>query len=213
MTAHHNRRGAIDLKPDDHECIAEGCTRSSRGSGCGRGYCSRHYYRVRKHGHPDKGRTPPGSIKKWLDAHRDHQGDDCLLLPFVGGKGYGSLKLSSGRSTKPSRYMCQLAHGNPPSSAHHAAHTCGKGHLGCVNPRHLMWKTPAENQADRLIHGTDIRGEKHGNSKLTRVQAMTIIRVRGRVSQRQLAKRYGVAQSTIHAVQSGQNWHWLGELA
>lgn len=50
--------------------------------------------------------------------------------------------------------MCQKAHGDPPSPKHDAAHSCGRGHEGCVNPNHLSWKTKKQNQADRITHGT-----------------------------------------------------------
>lgn len=48
--------------------------------------------------------------------------------------------------------MCQLVKGPPPTPAHEAAHSCGRGHDACVHPKHLSWKTRSENQQDRYIH-------------------------------------------------------------
>lgn len=33
--------------------------------------------------------------------------------------------------------MCELVYGKPPMPKHQAAHNCGKGNLGCINPKHL----------------------------------------------------------------------------
>ncbi len=41
----------------------------------------------------------------------------------------------------------------------------------------LEWATPKVNQADRLRHGTDVRGEKNGHAVLTNQQAAEIRRM------------------------------------
>lgn len=40
--------------------------------------------------------------------------------------------------------------------------------------RNLCWGTKKKNQSDRVIHGTDMRGEKHPNTKLTAIQVKEI---------------------------------------
>lgn len=40
--------------------------------------------------------------------------------------------------------------------------------------RNLFWKTQSDNLADRLRHGTHIRGERHGGAKLTNEQVARI---------------------------------------
>jgi hypothetical protein len=55
------------------------------------------------------------------------------------------------------RVMCEIAHGPKPAPGFVAAHTCGKGREGCVNPRHLRWASQKENMADKLLHGTSNR--------------------------------------------------------
>lgn len=45
------------------------------------------------------------------------------------------------------RIICELVHGEPPTSAHEAGHTCPKGErAGCISPFHLQWMTRAENE-------------------------------------------------------------------
>lgn len=48
------------------------------------------------------------------------------------------------------RHMCKLKNGDPPTPDHEAAHSCGNGKHGCINPNHLRWATDAENMADTV---------------------------------------------------------------
>jgi hypothetical protein len=74
----------------------------------------------------------------------------------------------------------------------------------------LRWDTPKSNQADRLKHGTDCRGEKNAIAKLTEADVIEIRRRRlGGERGAVLAREYGVSQSTIAAIKTGQNWRWL----
>ena len=107
--------------------------------------------------------------------------------------------------------MCMLAHGERPSSTHYAAHSCGKGHLGCVNPRHVRWATPLENAMDRIEHGTSRRGEAHYGSKLTESGAREIRALRGIETQESLAKRFGISRTGVSGVQNGHSWSWLDQ--
>jgi hypothetical protein len=64
------------------------------------------------------------------------------------------MQVDSGHFERATRVMCKLAHGPAPTPKHHAAHSCGKGHEACINPKHLRWATPRENAADAKLHGT-----------------------------------------------------------
>jgi hypothetical protein len=86
-----------------------------------------------------------------------------------------------------------------------AAHSCGNGHLGCVNPHHLRWVTPKENAADRDDHGTTPKGENQGNSKLSESDIRSIRSSVG-VSQTELAQRFGVHQGTISNILLKKTW-------
>jgi hypothetical protein len=108
-----------------------------------------------------------------------------------------------------SRFVCSVAHGPPNSPELDAAHNCGNGHLGCVNPLHLAWKTKKENQADRLIHGTHNRGERHGNAKLNNEQVLKIKALKGIDNAKALASQFGVGQAAIQNIWAGRRWDWL----
>jgi hypothetical protein len=136
-------------------------------------------------------------------------GDECLTWPFDRNNyGYGRLTIA-GKRVVVSREVCRRVHGEPPAKGMDAAHSCGRGHLGCVNPRHLSWKTRAANVADTVEHGTSNRGERCASAKLTREQVAEVIRLKGTVTQAQLAARFGVHPGTISKVQLRTRWRWL----
>jgi hypothetical protein len=99
---------------------------------------------------------------------------------------------------------------DPPSSKYQAAHKCGNGHLGCVNPKHLSWKTRAENEADKIAHGTISRGERNGHAKLVEASVIAIISRADRgETQQSLADSFGVHQSTISVIVHRKRWRYL----
>src|SRR3972149_10759839 len=107
-----------------------------------------------------KGHEPPkkGRGKAYLFLLKQIGLEDgpCLIWPFsTNGTGYGRLGVD-GKGYYAHRYMCELVNGPPPTPDHEASHDCGNGHLGCVHPRHLEWKTASENHLDRRRHGTHV---------------------------------------------------------
>lgn len=186
-------------------CTIDGCSKPR----FNRGLCVAHFTRWKRHGDPLGGRTPVGEARKWVqEVALAHQGDECLTWPFNKGDGHGQIKID-GKNMPANRYVCTLAHGEPPTPGHEAAHSCGKGHLGCVNKGHLSWKTRAENFADKLIHGTHNRGERNHCSKLTEPEVREILALRGEVPQSQIAEKFGVAFQTISKIHNGERWGWL----
>lgn len=146
-------------------------------------------------------KTPKGAALKWLQERIGFDRDECLLWPFSrDSHGYGQVYFER-KVRRASRLMCQLAHGEPPTSQHHAAHKCGKGHTGCVNPKHLEWKTASENQFDRRMHGTH-NGGGRWKSTMTVADILYIRSARGKVTQKTLAEKYGVADATIRGIQT-----------
>lgn len=187
-------------------CSVEGCGKPSNK----RGMCYMHYQRVLR-GTPIErpARTTPGDRLRWLIGHLEYDGDDCLIWPFSRtNKGYAQVSVN-GRLTGAHREMCQRKHGDPPSKEYETAHRCGRGHDGCVNPKHLRWATGSENQFERVDHGTDSRGEKCGTHKLKEDQVRYIKSAHGSVSARDLGVMFGVTHHAIQKIFDGKNWSWL----
>lgn len=68
----------------------------------------------------------------------------------------------------------------------------------------LRYATHAENEADKLVHGTALRGERHHQAKLTE-QDVREIRVDARPA-REVATAYGVFSSTIAKIRRRVTW-------
>jgi hypothetical protein len=74
----------------------------------------------------------------------------------------------------------------------------------------LCWGTSKENMADKVAHGTWVRGSRVGNSRLTEVQVREIkARLAQKEAHRSIALDYGVKTVTISAISAGRNWAWL----
>lgn len=187
-------------------CSVEGCGTAARA----RGWCPAHYQRWRKYGSPLAGGTSLGQPLRHLhEVVLAYDGDECLIWPFAKGvAGYGRLRVN-GRSVIVSRIVCELAHGEPPTPKHEAAHSCGRGHKGCCTKRHLSWKTPAQNTADKFEHGTVKRGKDTWNAALTEDDVRAIRALKGKRLQTEIASDYGVARTTVSAIQNGYRWAWL----
>jgi hypothetical protein len=174
------------------------------------GLCEMHRTRLRRHGSVDGFAQPkerrPGFQISWLIEHVGHTGDDCLIFPgSLGNSGRGAIHYA-GKQQSLARVMCILAHGEPPFPRADSAHSCGNGHLGCVHPKHLSWKTRKANLADMVEHGTVPRGEKCGTSKLTRDQVVEIRALRGRVSVWELGEKFGVSGQQISRIHRRERW-------
>lgn len=143
-----------------------------------------------------------GKAAQWLYDRATHSGDDCLIYPFARSrqKGYGFLG-HNGQHQYAHRFMCELANGPAPTPEHQAAHSCGKGHTGCVNPRHLRWATNSENQLERRAHGTG-KPPNQPKRKLTVEQIAEVRALKGKVTQYELAQRFGVKTGSIEYWQS-----------
>lgn len=72
----------------------------------------------------------------------------------------------------------------------------------------LVWGTKAQNEADKLAHGTLLHGESHPSSKLTAREVADIrAAYRAReVSCRALGEQYGVSLACIQDIVSGRSW-------
>jgi hypothetical protein len=183
-------------------CSVDGCGKPART----KSLCSPHYRRLLRHGNPLGGGTSHGAAKQWLLDHRDYNAsDECLLWPFAcTANGYAFVRFWETKSTESAaRVMCMLVNGPPPKPWYHASHLCGKGHHGCVHPRHLSWKTPADNHADKRIHGTSMAGQKNPSAKLSDADVAYIRSMKGEVLYRELADKFGVSSSLISRIISG----------
>jgi hypothetical protein len=92
-------------------------------------------------------------------------------------------------------------------------HTCDNP--PCCNPKHLFLGTFQDNIDDRERKGRNhppcLRGEKHGQHKLTELD---VIEIRNRYSQgnesyRSLSGSFGISFGQIRNIIKGTQWGWL----
>jgi len=146
-----------------------------------------------------------GRAYRWIMEHLNYPHQDwCLIWPFTRNsvEGYGTLGYL-GQNYYSHRFMCEMVHGKPPTPKHKAAHSCGKGHEGCVNPHHLSWKTQSENLAECRLHGTAARQFDGKVGRLTDKQVESIKGLRGVKTRVEIADLFNISRATVSDI-------WLG---
>lgn len=190
-------------------CSVAGCGNTKRIT---KGMCSKHYQRYRRHGDANFTKirtTERGSVQSFIEnVALPYAGDDCLFWPFTTAQGRGFARYK-GKWGIVTRHICSERHGPPPSDAHEAAHSCGNGNLGCVNPNHLRWATHRENEQDKVLHGTSQHGMRNAQAKLTENDVREIRTMCLSLSQSQVAKKFGITQPAVSAIVLRRNWAWL----
>jgi hypothetical protein len=187
-------------------CQVDGCKNHRRGSK----FCSPHDHRYRRYGDPLGGGAYHGeSDKYFFEVVLNHDIDQCLPWPFGRSSGYGVWYPNGGNRRFVHRDVCEYRCGIPPSDKHEAAHSCGNGHHGCCAPMHLSWKTPKENNKDKILHGTLALGDKNPAAKLSEAQVREIRSLTGLAKVREVAVKFGVSPSLVSMIQRRTAWTWL----
>lgn len=185
-------------------CEVEGCDERVDAQGL----CRVHYRRWRRHGDPQGGgpqRPPRGSVLEYIKENM-HAGCSSAWPFSRSVNGYPQAKIE-GKTVLVHRYVCELVNGSPPTIQHQAAHHCGI--RTCINGDCLWWATPSENNNEKLVHGTDNRGEKHHSAKLTESEVLLIRAQKDTVPLSTLAMKFDVTPQHIWAIQSHLYWSWL----
>lgn len=87
-------------------------------------------------------------------------------------------------------------------------HECchGNGNARDNQLSNLRWGTRKDNDNDKKVHGTTLRGEKNPKAKLTYQNVQAIRLMKGKASSKPVAESYSVSRSTICRIWSGQAW-------
>jgi len=189
-------------------CQVDGCDNEVWATG----WCRADYQRAWKHGgDPRAGRryVDQGESLAYYLAHIDDQTDECMIWPYSTSRGYGQLRMGSRGQVTVTILACEHRWGPMPYPRMEAAHepvTCHNPR--CWNPRHLSWKTRQQNMADMRLDGTSTIGERDSMAKLTEaiVQEIREMYASGGITQRELAKRYGITPSNVSCIVRRKSW-------
>ena len=75
--------------------------------------------------------------------------------------------------------------------------------------KNLVWGTRSENMMDRVRHGTDNRGEKHGMNKYSKAQVLAIRKMCQTMQRKDVANQLGIPTSAVISICNGRGWSWL----
>jgi hypothetical protein len=182
-------------------CSADGCLLAR----VKRGFCEKHYRRFMRHGDPLTVVSRQHVRRPFIEAAVRSSTDKCIIWPFAKSDGYGFINEDDGTTTNSHRMVCRLAHGEPPTSEHQAAHSCGN--RSCCNPRHIRWATREENHADKKLHGTQPCGERMHNAKFKTADILEMRRRRSAgESLKSIAASFGAHRSHVSRVARGELW-------
>ena len=139
----------------------------------------------------------------------DKTGDCWLWTSAIGSHGYGIFWIGCGRSEYAHRVAYKLAKDEIPPGLL-VMHSCDNPR--CVKPDHLSVGTNRDNLMDASIKGRIARGERNkGGGKLTAQSVAEIKRLllAGEMGCWRIAKRYGVAHTTIKSIRRGRIWRHI----
>ena len=124
-------------------------------------------------------------------------------------KGYGRFAVAHGNTVQAHRFAWSVRNG-PAPEAMLVCHRCDTPN--CVNPDHLFLGTPQDNSSDMVTKGRSkgpsLTGERNPAAKFTKkqIQAIRRLYVSSRRSQNELARDFGVSQSTVSRIVNFHNW-------
>lgn len=188
-----------------------------------RGWCSAHYQRWLKHGDPLPliPKRIFGNDRARFESYVDRSGGPDTCHPWTGGlddNGYGHIGVN-GKSQYAHKFGWELDNEPvpPDEELDHECHnqavrdgTCRPGvcpHRRCCNNRHIVPRI-REDHAKLTAWGDSRLGSRNGRSKLdeTTVRGIKASLAAGDMLQQEIATQYGVAETTINAISTGQNW-------
>lgn len=131
-----------------------------------------------------------------------------LGLRFVRG-GYlrATISLDGEQKQRPVHRLVAAAFLEPAPSPHHQInHKDGDKTNNRVE--NLEWCTAQENSLHAYKTGlsASAKGTKHGSAKLTDIQISEIRELKGKLTQREIAKRFDVAQPQISRIMTSKRW-------
>lgn len=127
-----------------------------------------------------------------------------ILIGSSAGLGYRKVSLYRGGAADH-RFIHHLvlrAFVGPKTDGHEACHNNGKRDDN--RAENLRWDTRSNNHADKLAHGTSIRGEAHPRRKLNADEVRAIRSANGTCAE--IGRQYGIGPMQVSRIRRRVNW-------
>lgn len=153
-----------------------------------------------------------GRVRSWVQRWcQERRAKPLMLRPGRHKLGYRNVSLSTGGAKKGywvHRLVALVFHGEPPPGKKQVRHL--DGNPGNNRASNLAWGTAIENGADTVRHGRSRPGARNGMAKLTDAIVSDIVRrVKSGERQVAVARTYGLCQSHVSRIISGEHWKHL----
>lgn len=150
-------------------------------------------------------------INSVLEKHKEKPSDVCIIWPYANNGNYANVTINKKLRYVHRLILCEITQ-KYYNYELEAAHNCGNSL--CINPAHLEWKTPFQNEKDKLSHGTRVFGEKHPNKTLTSEDVSNIRKLRASKSAsfKEISEIYDIGISYAIRINSGKARKYDGKI-
>jgi DNA-binding XRE family transcriptional regulator len=191
-------------------CEIEGCDQKH----VARGYCKTHWTRWKIHGDPLIFKSARKQDRKALTelfwrAVDIRSEDECWLWQnAIDEDGYGRANWYTVRGKRvriAHRIAYEIFYKVEPGELQ-VCHKCDNP--PCVNPHHLFLGTNKDNHADKKAKGRAPKGGRNWSSAFydKHIPEVRRLRFEEKLTNKQIAQRYGVSESTISHICTGRSW-------
>ena len=159
----------------------------------------------------DLGRVRSYDAARFMEAVlAGHEPPKMIRALHTASNGYKTISFTIGGVTKTVHIhvLVCLTFLGPRPDGYHAGHRNGDKEDNRL--ANLRWVTPAENNADKLLHGTHGRGARHPGARLCEEDVRAIrLRLKAGETAAAIAAGYPVGRSLIQRIGVGKAWAWL----
>lgn len=159
--------------------------------------------------HPLYEVSDQGRVRSWNGMGRaagTRSRKPRILKLFIEYDGRPHVFLGRGNFFRVCVLVCEAFHGLRPDDME-CCHLNGKP--ADNRSSNLRWDTRKGNAHDRIVHGTQSRGDRHGAAKLTEDDVERIIRdVEEGASHYITAIKFGVSRQQVGRIVNGKQWSW-----
>ena len=166
------------------------------------GYCKIHYYRMYRTGTLTLDPKPTPEQLFW--AKVDKSTDCWRWTACRSPDGYGRFVNKKIKDTLCHRIAYEFVIGPIPTGLQ-IRHLCNNGHLGCVNPHHMVPGTHSQNMIDRSYAGTLKRQKLSVEDVLVIRYALQTVPTAAAA----LAAAFGVSTATLQGAAVGRSYSHL----